>query len=95
MIGYLISSIIIILILGYIVFNLLKKVEKQEEILFGYNSYLNKISDIIDLSDKKLKIIDEKGSFKSDDEIGYFFNGILEIQAILNSFSISNIESKK
>ena len=80
-----------VVILGYTTFNLLRKNEKQEDILIGYMSYLNKISDIIDFSDKKIKEIDAKESFKSDDEVGFFFESIKQIQSILNQFNIKNL----
>ena len=82
---------IMVVILGYTTFNLLRKNEKQEDILIGYMSYLNKISDIIDFSDKKIKEIDAKESFKSDDEVGFFFESIKQIQSILNQFNIKNL----
>jgi len=78
-------------VLGFTTYNLLKKNEAQEDILSSYMTYLNKISDIIDFSDKKLKEVDEKGSFKSDDEVGFFFEQIKALQDILNSFNIKNI----
>ena len=65
-----------VVILGYTTFNLLKKNERQEDILAGYMSYLNKISDTIDFADKKLKEVDARGSFESDDEVGFFFKQI-------------------
>jgi uncharacterized membrane protein len=78
-------------VLGFTTYNLLKKNEAQEDILSSYMTYLNKISDIIDFSDKKLKEVDEKGSFKSDDEVGFFFEQIKALQDILNSFNVKNI----
>jgi len=77
--------------LGFTTYNLLKKNEAQEDILASYMTYLNKMSDIIDFSDKKLKEVDEKGSFKSDDEVGFFFEQIKALQDILNSFNVKNI----
>jgi len=82
---------LMVVILGYTTFNLLRKNEKQEDILMGYMSYLNKISDVIDLSDKKLKEVDARESFKSDDEIGFFFESVKQIQSILNQFNIKNL----
>ena len=82
---------LMVVILGYTTFNLLRKNEKQEDILIGYMSYLNKVSDIIELSDKKLKEVDAKESFKSDDEVGFFFESIKQIQSILNQFNIKNL----
>jgi len=82
---------IMVVVLGYTTFNLLRKNEKQEDILIGYMSYLDKISNIIDLSDKKLKEVDARESFKSDDEVGFFFESIKQIQNILNQFNIKNL----
>jgi hypothetical protein len=78
-------------VLGFTTYNLLRKNEAQEDILASYMTYLNKISDIIDFSDKKLKEVDEKGSFKSDDEVGFFFEQIKALQDILNSFNVKNL----
>ena len=82
---------ILVVTLGFTTYNLLKKNEKQEDILAGYMTYLNKISDTIELSDKKMMEVDAKGSFKSDDEIGFFFEQIKTIQTALNSFVVKNI----
>lgn len=82
---------ILVVVLGYTTFNLLKKNEKQEDILSGYMTYLNKISDTIELSEKKMIEVDAKGSFKSDDEVGFFFEQIKVIQAALNTFIIKNV----
>jgi len=82
---------LMVVILGYTTFNLLRKNEKQEDILMGYMSYLNKVSDIIEMADKKLKEVDARESFKSDDEVGFFFESIKQIQDILNQFNIKNL----
>ena len=83
---------ILVVTLGFTTFNLLKKNEKQEDILTGYMTYLNKISDTIELAERKMNEVDAKGSFKSDDEIGFFFEQIKTIQTALNSFVIKNIK---
>ena len=83
---------IMVVILGYTTFNLLRKNEKQEDILTGYMTYLNKISQTIEAADKKMQEVDIKGSFKSDDEVGFFFQQIQSIQTILNAFIIKNVE---
>ena len=89
---------ILVVVLGFTTFNILKKTEKQEDmmvsqnkILVSYQVYLNKISGIIELSDKKLKEIDHKGSFESDDEIGFFFQSVKQLQEALNAFKIKNL----
>ena len=82
---------ILVVALGFTTFNLLKKNEHQEDILTGYMEYLNKISGLIEFSDKKLKEVDRKGSFESDDEVGFFFQEIKQIQETLNAFKIKNL----
>ena len=79
---------ILVAVLGYATFNLLRKNEKQEDILGGYLDYLDKISRIIEVSDKRLKDIDSRGTFKSDDEVGFFFQAIKQLQDILNEFQL-------
>ena len=82
--------IILILVLGFTTYNLMKKVEKQEDIVAGYLSYLDRLSRVIEISDKKIKELDYNGAFKSDDETGTIFKGIQQIQEILNEFNIRN-----
>ena len=83
---------ITVVVLGYTTFNLLRKNEKQEDILAGYMTYLNKISDTIEVADKKLKEVDHRGSFKSDDEVGFVFEQIKSIQTILNAFIVKELK---
>jgi hypothetical protein len=83
---------VLIIILGFTTFNLLRKNEKAEDIVIGYLEYLDQISRVIEASDAKLKKIDIKGSFASDDEIGFFFKQIKKIQEILNNFQLKKIK---
>ena len=83
--------IVIVVILGFTTFNLLKKNERQEDILVEYMKYLDKISKVIEISDERLKKIDSLGRFESDDEVGYFFKSIKKIQNLLNEFKIKKV----
>ena len=67
---------VLVVVLGFTTFNLLRKNEKQEDILASYITYLDQFSRIIELSDERLKKIDERGIFKSDDEIGFMYEQI-------------------
>tara|TARA_R110000782_G_scaffold250634_1_gene337941 strand:+ start:41 stop:319 length:279 start_codon:yes stop_codon:yes gene_type:complete len=80
-----------VIILGFTTFNLMRKNEKQEDILVEYMKYLNKISQAIEISDEKLKKLDSQGRFESDDEIGFFFKTVMVIQDMLNEFKIKDI----
>ena len=82
---------ILVVVLGYTTINLLRKIEKQEDILTGYLAYLDKISRVIEVSDEKLKTVDVRGTFSSDDEVGFFFQQIKGLQEILNEFILKKL----
>jgi hypothetical protein len=50
--------------------------------------FITKQSDAINESDKRLKEIDRKNIFYSDDEIGWFFEEVKKIQEALNEFTL-------
>jgi hypothetical protein len=80
---------ILVVILGYTTFNLLRKNEKAEDIMLSQSKFLNSITSQIDISSKKLSEIDKKGTFEGDDEIGWFFNEIKKIQNDLSQYKIN------
>ena len=86
-----ISLSVMVVILGYTTFNLLRKNETAEDTVLNYLLYLDKISKVIEISDERLKKIDQKGTFKSDDEVGFFFEEIKQIQEILNDFKMKKL----
>ena len=69
----------------------MRKNEKQEDIMVSYMDYLSKLDQAIEESDKRLQKIDERGLFKSDDEIGWFFDQVQKIQMILNEFRVTKL----
>ena len=75
-----------VVILGYTTINLLFKNEKSEDIIVSQQKYISLISEVIKNSEKRLQEIDEKEDFKSDDEIGWFFNEVKKIQNILSQY---------
>lgn len=79
---------ILVVILGYTTFNLLKKNEKAEDIIISQSDFINNFSTQLDNSEKRLSKIDEKGTFSSDDEIGWFFNEVKKLQNDLSRFKI-------
>jgi hypothetical protein len=78
----------LVIILGYTTFNLLKKQEKAEDILISYKTYIDKLKQQIEFSNKRINEINAKGTFTSDDEIGWFFKEIQTLQALLNQFKM-------
>ena len=85
-----IALIVLILIAGYIIYNLTTKSERLEKIVDDQNSYIERLSDLIELSNKKIKDSNIAEAFKTDDEIGFFFETLEEIQDQLNSYRTRN-----
>ncbi len=65
----------------YLLRNLLKKLEKFEDFVESMNEDIHAI-------DKSLKVIDDRVSFKSDDEIGFYFDEIKKLQEHINQFKL-------
>jgi len=75
-------------ILSYIVYNLLVKVEKYEQITLDQVEYLQNIAKTIAISKEHLKTLDENGVFESDDELGAFFKNMQAVQDELNRYML-------
>ena len=82
--GWTISTIILtilITIMGFALYNLLKKNENLED-------FIAKQSEAINECDKRLKEVDNKNIFYADDEIGWFFKEVKKIQDALIEFTL-------
>ena len=79
---------IIILGLSYVVYNLNRKVIKQEEVIEDQVGYLRNVAYLINESKIYVEQLDEKGAFRSDDEVGVFFNFMKEIQETINAYRL-------
>ena len=77
-------SIILTLVITssfFIIRNLILRNEKLED-------FISKQSEAIQACDQRLKEIDDKGIFYSDDQIGWFFKEVQKIQEALNEFTL-------
>ena len=86
---------ILIIVLLVAVRNLLIKVEKYEDITVDQTQYLQNVSNLIADSQKHLQNLDEKGVFQSDDEVGYFFEQMKEVQKELDRYMLPNNYGKE
>lgn len=77
---------VIIFISVYTNYNLLVKNEKYEDMVKKYEKHISDVSNVIEFSNAKLKEIDAREAFKSDDEIGWFFDQIKYLQTQLDDF---------
>jgi|TARA_R110000764_G_scaffold48514_1_gene107708 hypothetical protein len=69
----------IILILIYVVWNLIRKVEKLEDELDTQDEFLGGIDTKFNDALKRMQEIDRVGSFEADDESGFIFEKIKEV----------------
>lgn len=87
--------VVILLFLVYIINNLLKKVEKYEDVVQDQVQYLQNISNAVGEGQKHLEKLDERGVFQSDDEVGYYFEQMKTIQNELNRYMLPENYGKK
>ena len=72
---------VVIITSFFIIRNLIQKNEQLED-------FISKQSDAINACDQRLKQLDDKNMFYSDDEIGWFFQEVKKIQEALNEFTL-------
>lgn len=83
------------IILGYTSYNLLRKNEKYEDIIQEQVIYLNSVSNSIQEAQNVIDTIDEKGMFRSDDEVGVFFETLKDISTAISSYRLPSNYGKK
>jgi hypothetical protein len=76
----------IIEIIGVGVYLLISKNNKLEKALIEQQQYIDAISIIIEDSSSTIQMLDSRGAFEADDEVGTFFRNLKEIQDVLNQF---------
>tara|TARA_R110000851_G_scaffold313707_1_gene475407 strand:+ start:1058 stop:1357 length:300 start_codon:yes stop_codon:yes gene_type:complete len=86
---------ILVIVLGVAIRNLLIKVEKYEDVTVSQTEYLQNISDLILDSQKHLEDLDKREVFKSDDEVGYFFEQLKKVQEELDRYMLPENYGKK
>lgn len=79
---------LLLIVSMFAIYNLLVKVEKYEDVVKDQVAYLNNISASIAEAKMHLEKIDESGTFQSDDEVGYFFKQLQNVQEELNRYML-------
>ena len=75
--------------LGIVIFYALRRINAYENIILNINNTIESIK-------LQLKIIDNKGTFESDDEVGFFFTEIKQLgQDLENLFETEVEENEK
>ena len=61
-----------------------------------YENFLIKIQQMIEYSTERMKVVDSKGTFESDDEVGFFFKQLKDLQLLLDGiFETEKTQEKK
>ena len=50
-----------------------------------YEDFIIKIQQMIEYSTERMKLVDSKGHYESDDEVGFFFKQLKDIQLLLDN----------
>ena len=74
--------------LGVVAYYALKRINAYENIILNFNN-------TIDLIKHQLKLIDEKGTFESDDEVGFFFEEIKQLGNQLGELFETEVDDEK
>jgi hypothetical protein len=93
---YIISILsILVVVLGFTTFNLLRKVEQSEdelkrrqEAIISYQEYINGLGSTVEFMTKRIDEVDAKGTFKSDDEVGFFFERLKMLNDMLRPYDV-------
>lgn len=89
---FLIITLVLLVISLLVVYNLFTKVTTYENVLEKILPIFNQVNEKINQADTALKRLDTTGGFESDDEIGFFFQTVKEIQQDLNKILNSSNE---
>ena len=71
--------------LGLVVFYALRRINEYENIILNINNTIETIK-------IQLKTIDDKGTFESDDEVGFFFSEIKQLGQDLENLFETEVE---
>jgi len=75
-------------IIGYFVRNLMVQNEKLTRLIEERDIYINNLDAVVEDINKRLQEIDNRGTFASDDEVGFFFNSLKQMSETLNVYKI-------
>ena len=86
---------LLVVIMGFTTFNLLRKVEryedelsKRQDAIISYQDYINGLGSTVDFINKRMKEVDAKGTFQSDDEVGFFFDRLKMLNDMLQPYNV-------
>jgi uncharacterized protein YoxC len=86
---------LLVVVVGFTTFNLLRKVEryedelnKRQDAIISYQEYINGLGSTVEFINKRMNEIDTKGTFQSDDEVGFFFERLKMLNDMLRPYNV-------
>ena len=79
---------IIAIFFGVVIFYALRRINSYENIILN-------ISNTVESIKLQLKVIDDKGTFESDDEVGFFFTEIKQLGKDLDNLFETEVEENE
>jgi len=86
---------LLVVVMGFTTFNLLRKVEryedelsKRQDAIISYQDYINGLGSTVEFINKRMKEVDAKGTFQSDDEVGFFFERLKMLNDMLKPYNV-------
>ena len=86
---------LLVVVLGFTTFNLLRKTEryedelnKRQDAIISYQDYVNGLGSTVEFINKRMNEIDAKGTFQSDDEVGFFFERLKMLNDMLRPYNV-------
>ena len=86
---------LLVLIAGYVIWNLLKKLEKYEEVVDDYQAFIQTETTRNEALLEALRQIDNRQMFEKDDEVGSLFTQIKETIQSFKEFNENAEETEK
>lgn len=86
--GIIAIALWVVTIVGYFIRNLVVQNEKLTQLVEERDIYINNIDAVIEDITKRLQEVDARGTFASDDEVGFFFNSLKQMSETLNVYKI-------
>ena len=77
----------IIIFLSVVIFYALRRINQYENLLVEFQQ-------IVEFASKKMKVVDSKGHYESDDETGFFFEELKKLQELLDTLFETEQEKK-
>ena len=79
---------IVAVFLGVVTFYALRRINMYENIILNINNTVESIK-------LQLKVIDDKGTFESDDEVGFFFKEVKQLGKDLDNLFETEVEENE